>query len=155
MPMEIIISILSLIVATFAFILAYIQVRNQIRPNIKIALVHSTEFGDTMQIELSRLPQCYQLRSVSVVCQRKCVILNYGIGTFSQNAPQTIQPSDTIQLGYWINADDSNTPSSLTFWFTVAKSTYKRALRLGFRSVLSPYFSGCELPVVSRTNDII
>ena len=155
MPMETIISILSLIVATFAFILAYIQVRNQIRPNIKIALVHSTEFGDTMQIELSRLPQCYQLRSVSVECQRKCVILNYGIGAFTPNAPQTIQPSKNIQLDYWINGDSNNTSNPIVFWFTVAKSPYKRALRLGFRSVLSPYFSGCELPVVSRANDII
>lgn len=66
--MQDIISILSLLVAIVALVFTYLQTRNQIRPNIKIALINSNEVSETIQIELTRLSQCYQFTSIQVIC---------------------------------------------------------------------------------------
>ena len=143
--MQDIISIFSLLVAIVALVFTYLQTRNQIRPNIKIALINSNEVSETMQIELTRLSQCYQFTSIQVICQQSCTILDYGMNEFELRLPQNLQPSSSIELNYWINANFTSQPESVVFWFSIAKSNHNRSLRLKFRHVLSPYYSSCEI----------
>ena len=146
MPMELLNT--ALIVATFiiTFWFGIAQLKNAIRPAIKIAIVQSDEFSETVQIELCRMPQRYLFRKIITIHPTHCGILEYGVGQFNQRTQSYIRPPKSITLNCWINASFSTNESSL-FWFTINKSSRKHGIELKFKHVEFPYYVSIQIPM--------
>lgn len=147
------ISAASLIMSIVAVVFTYLQIRNHIRPQVKIKAIYSDGNNNIVEIELRRLPQCYRLTSVRIIGTPTRKILDYGFGEFEQRIPQ-LQYNQKIQLNYCINADFSEHPASVFMWFRIEK-TDNHHLELRFINVLAPYFTGYQIPIIQNHRDLI
>ena len=136
-PMEIIISFFGLIIAIAAVILTVIQSRNAIRPSLKITKVQNNGGNTVIEIELSRMPFCYRIRSVSTLGWMPPKILDYGVGCYDPNTPQ------------------HSASASCRFWFVIAPSKQHIWLRIIFFSISFPWRSSYEIPAFNQDSTIV
>lgn len=146
---------ISLVLSIGAVVLSYVHYRHQVKPSVKIISVINHPDSDVIFIELERLKHGYHFYKLETICMAKCMIIDYGQGSYIPTLPSILETKRAESLHYWINPKSTSGESSCLFWFSVSKSEYDRWLRLKFKNISFPYKSSCVIPIVSNDISVI